>query len=169
MMQWKKLDKRSKYLMGMAKGASEKATCHSRKIGSVIWFPKTDETVVGWNGPPVVEDCSEIAGTEKGKCPRKGATGENLNICPAVHAEIRAILRAKKSVEGCYMYLWCGMPCKDCMKECAEAGIKRIYCLARDFSDHEKRMASEHYNFELSEKIADACGVDVIRIKGVPE
>ena len=53
-------------------------------------------------------------------------SGEGLEHCIAVHAERSALIHAAVkgiSTVGLYMYMTCGISCKDCMVEILEAGI----------------------------------------------
>jgi len=167
---WTEIDKRTQMLLKFAEEASENATCHSRKLGAVV--QSADKGIgIGWNGAPLGADCTDIHGTPPGKCPRKhlkAKTGEMLEICPAVHAEIRALvscLKAGHDTKGATMYCWCGgIPCKECMKEIADAGITRLYCQTEKTDDLKLRDDSIYYNFELSAKIAEHSNIELIEV-----
>lgn len=98
--------------------------CLSRKVGALIVTPDNIPIAMGVNGPPRgIEHCQDA-------CPRK-KDGEKLplSICPAVHAEVNAILacaRTNNATSGCTMYIYPLGPCKDCMAAIINAGIERL-------------------------------------------
>lgn len=73
----------------------------------------------------------------QGKCPRYVEdmgfkSGEGLEWCVAGHAERNAIVNAARkgmpSLEGCHIYMSCGVPCTPCLIEIKNAGITDIIC-----------------------------------------
>jgi dCMP deaminase len=147
--------------MIMAKASATNSTCRSRHIGAILVTMGFKDILYGWNGPPTdVQACI--------KCPRRevGAkSGERMDLCPAVHAERRPLLMAAKNgcpTEGSTLYAWCGLPCKDCMVELIQAGVKRIVCLD---DDKFNRKTPTSYNFELSAKLAKEAGIEVTMMK----
>jgi len=150
--------------------------CLSRKIGTVL---VRDNRIIatGYNGPPSgIPHCDyrNDFGIYTNKnfadsCPRQRMgykSGEGLQFCPAIHAEINPILQAAKShvsTVGATLYCYCGTPCINCAKEIVQAGIKRVVCLGKSGSSlinkdndgpHKKK-----YNFSLSEKLFELAGV----------
>lgn len=131
--------------------------CLSRGIGAVL-VDKNDIIIGagnnGWNDK--YHGCSN-----EGKCPRKVKgfkSGEGLEICPAIHAEVNAILSAAKDqafLLGSSLYCWCGCPCKWCAGIIVNAGIKKVYC----FDD---RSVGSISVIDLGEKILEECGVEII-------
>lgn len=142
----------------------ERATCTKRKVGAVLLqkFPLFYRLTEGWNGPP--DEFKEYCEP----CPRaESPSGVDMDLCPAIHAEIRAVLNACKernNVEGSILFMTCGLPCKDCMKELIIAGVKQIvspYPLiieAREdgFED------GDTYNFNLAYELMMAAGIEYI-------
>lgn len=72
-----------------------------------------------------------------GKCPRYVKTmgcksGQCLEWCVAGHAERNAIVNAARKgmppLEGCSIYMTCGVPCTPCLIEIKNAGITEIVC-----------------------------------------
>jgi dCMP deaminase len=165
--------------MGMSK-------CLSRKIGAIL---VKDNRVIatGYNGPPSgVPHCDyraiDVAHRTAPytdhfvaeECPRRRLgipSGEGLEICPAVHAEINPIMQAARmgiSTNGATLYCYCGTPCINCAKEIIQSSIKRVVCLARsgdidwdtpikDGDNPEKK----EYNFPLSQKLFELAGVEL--------
>jgi dCMP deaminase len=138
------------YFRDIALDVSERSKCMSRKIGAVI--AKKDIIIsTGYNGPPRgMPHCDErhlydinlradllslgpVPESRLNECPRYllgASSGELLEMCPAVHAEVNAILNAGRfgiSCEGATMYLTCGVPCKNCLAAIINSGIKTVW------------------------------------------
>ncbi len=112
-----------------------KARCLSRQLGTCI-VTTSGTIIIGYNGTPVdVPTCEE----RYGKCPRENSkSGEDLHLCPAIHAEVKPILTASRKmigVEGGTLYCSFGIPCKDCMKSIMGAGISTIVVTRMTYYD----------------------------------
>ena len=145
-------NEQDKKMYSLCVEVSKKSKCLSRKIGAVI---TKDDIVIstGYNGPPkgvvhcddkeyrkflvnkMIEDDSPAMITypdKPKKCPRRHngfISGEGLEYCKSVHAEVNAILFAINkgvSVEGGTLYLNWITPCIECSKIIINAGIKEI-------------------------------------------
>jgi len=60
------------------------------------------------------------------RCPRKMLGLTNLEECPAVHAEMNALLacaRTNNSTKDCTVYLYPMGPCKNCAAMMIQAGV----------------------------------------------
>lgn len=109
------------YFMELAKTASTRSSCLSRKVGAVL---VKDYRVIsmGYNGPVSgLPHCDE--------CYRK--SGQNLYLCKATHAEENAIIQ-------CALYgpstinstLYCTLqPCFHCAKLIVQSKIKQVIFL----------------------------------------
>lgn len=124
------------YFLRLADTAALQSPCHSRQIGAVLARQK-DIIAIGYNGPPRgAQHCYE-------KCPRKVAgyaSGEGLNLCPATHAEINAIINAARNGVSTnhstiYMSSDCPIPCKNCIASLINAGIEEIVVSKLDHYD----------------------------------
>ena len=82
-----------------------------------------------------------------GKCPRyvkeMGCkSGQCLEWCVAGHAERNAIVNAARKgmppLEGCSIYMTCGVPCTPCLIEIKNAGITEIVCTEIAFYDFDR-------------------------------
>jgi len=82
-----------------------------------------------------------------GKCPRyvkeMGCkSGQCLEWCVAGHAERNAIVNAARKgmppLEGCSIYMTCGVPCTPCLIEIKNAGITEIVCTDIAFYDFDR-------------------------------
>lgn len=142
---------RIEYFRAVAHIVKERSKCLSRKIGAVI---ANGDTIIstGYNGPPrgmahcdkrhlydsKLKACYDLVGfdyltREVTECPRRilgYQSGEGLDLCPAVHAEVNAIINAGRngvSCVGASMYLTCEIPCKNCLIAIVNAGIEKVY------------------------------------------
>jgi len=94
-----------------------------------------------------------------GQCPRrllKCPSGEQLHLCSCAHAERNAIANAAlggRSVRGCTMYCWCGVPCHECSTVIINSGISRVVCLReeKDYSPSSRALFSLSGLVELVE------------------
>ncbi len=111
------------YFLGIAKAVSKRADCSRRRIGAVI--VKNNRIVAtGYNGAPAGQP-----GCLDGFCPRAQLEVEpysSYDNCIAVHAEANAIIYADRDkCEGATIYIT-DMPCHECTKLIAGAGIRKI-------------------------------------------
>jgi len=129
-----------KYFYSICQAVASKSPCMSRKIGAIL---VRDNSIIstGYNGPPRgVVHCGEkrnlvdglTAMTNPSRCPRKSfgyKSGEGLSICPAVHAEMNAVIDAARkgaSTIGTTLYMNCVICCKQCMGILMNAGVREI-------------------------------------------
>ena len=145
------LERWDKYFLAFCKTAASNSRCLSRQIGAVI---VRDKSVVstGYNGPPRgVQQCASrwkkqvshfcldhndhftFSGEPKllqEKCPRRilgYKSGGGLELCPAAHAEVDAILFSQGDIRSSTLYCnFSEIPCRECAKLIVNAGIKRI-------------------------------------------
>jgi len=151
-----------KYFYDMAHVVASNSKCLSRKIGAVLVKNKV-VIATGYNGPPRgiphcnkrqnFDDllCAEFisSGEPLPKpseafpvCPRLllgYASGEGLHLCPATHAEVNCIAHAAMlgiDTSGAFMYLTCGIPCKNCLAVLINANIDTVVCTSLDYYDN---------------------------------
>ena len=114
-----------------AKNYAKNSRCEKRPLGCALILQ--DGTIIGGtNGPPYPL-------TKCNPCPRTNvASATKLEMCKAVHAERQTLLKcafyglnARKST----LYLYTGVPCKDCLLELIQAGVKEIVCQNDTFYD----------------------------------
>lgn len=126
---------KNEYYMEIAKAVSMRSTCLRRRYGAVI--VKDDEIIsTGYNGAPRGEqNCSDA-----GVCYRMQNDiphGERYEACRSVHAEMNAIISAKRSeMIGATLYLYGydvvddkeikAIPCDICARLIKNAGIERV-------------------------------------------
>lgn len=117
------------YYMEIAKAVSRRSTCLRRQYGAVL--VNNDEIIgTGYNGSPRGKtNCCDI-----GKCQRGGRAHNDgdYRSCPAVHAEMNALLSvARHDAKGAVLYLYGGEdglsinaePCPVCKRLLMNAGI----------------------------------------------
>lgn len=138
----------TQYFMSIARQASERSKCLSRKFGAVIVKNKCVVSM-GYNGPARgTKHCSERlyglpAGIlpDKNICPRRLAgfpSGKGLEFCTAGHAERNAIAQSAMngiSTLGSELYTWSPLPCKECAISIINAGIKKVYYIENDYDE----------------------------------
>ena len=171
-MQWSNQKDKDNYYLSICDNIAKFCKCHSRKIGCV--FVKDEIIVPAYNGPPRGIPHCEIRAKDilermektflksaytdaknlfdSGvKCPRKllgYPSGKGLEICIAGHSERNALLNcARKGISTLdgTLYMNCTFPCKDCMIEIIQAGIKEIIYIEEE----------KYYDYELSKWLAD--------------
>lgn len=113
------------YFLNLAKATAQRSTCPSRKVGSVIVNPETNQIIsMGYNGAPRgTSHCGEECATRE--------SGKSWRKCRAVHAELNAIISAAMngvSTNGATMYLTT-TPCVFCSRTLINAGIKKVIAL----------------------------------------
>jgi dCMP deaminase len=136
------------YFLKMAEITALRSACLSNQKGCVL---VKDNRVLGtgYNGPPAdilhceyrndtgdyphiikINSANNTSLIQNLKCPRQRMgfkSGEGLDECPAVHAEVNAILLARTDTRGAVLY--CSfdyIPCRECSKIILNAGIKKI-------------------------------------------
>ncbi len=140
-----------KNIRALLEKASQQSTCHFIHLGVVIETPQS-EYVLGWNGPPV------RVGTHT-KCLVGEFTAKNLLLCPAVHAEVRAICRAAEAgiaIAGSTLYLSQWFCCTPCAVAIIEAGISKLV-LTEKFN----YVKDDCYNHRLAEKLLKKARVTI--------
>jgi len=123
-----------KEYMKQAKEAAKRSTCSNKQLGCILMTHPIANNIYsfeGWNGPPdILEECITCKKSEHG--------WKDAHKCPAVHAERRALLRVAANgicTKGSILYSYMGIPCKDCLLELIEAGVKEIVVLRETYYD----------------------------------
>ena len=120
------------YFMNIAELAKTRSTCIRRQVGAVLVNDKHQIISTGYNGVPRgVVHCTRETCTKLYE-----NSGEKNELCPAVHAELNAILQAATagiSSEGTTLYSTT-RPCGNCTMAIINAGIKRVVFI-EDYTD----------------------------------
>ena len=128
----------------VAVAASKRSRCDRAKVGAVIVAADGRVAATGYNGPPA--DWAPATGTCSNWCKRNDWSGEqDFSNCPAVHAELNALLYCDRDqARGGTLYVT-KSPCMGCCKAIAAAGIKRVvWPVAGRREDEERgRVAAE--------------------------
>ena len=109
------------YFLGIAQAASTRGTCIRRRVGCILVNKKHKVIGTGYNGnQSKAEHCITN--------PCAGATfasGQGLDLCEAIHAEVNAVLRCKNPFKIYTAYITCS-PCISCVKLLLATSCKRI-------------------------------------------
>lgn len=139
--------------------------CLSRQIGAIL---VRDKVVIctGFNGPP-----RGVPHCEGPTCPRQVkhyASGEGLHLCPAAHAERNAIVQAARLgivTKDVTLYLNTNVPCKDCLIEIINAGIREVVCTEMKHYDLKTGFILEHSDLKVRVYDFDFGPGPIIRIE----
>lgn len=135
-------DKRWMHLAGHFSSWSR---CASRNIGAILVGPKNTLVSIGYNGAPRGSSLCQ----NPPQCPRRVLgfkSGEGREYCPAIHAEVNAIINAARigtSTVGTTMYAYCCLPCINCMGSIINAGITRLVCFDEIYDQMSVRLLAE--------------------------
>jgi len=153
------------YFMEITKIVAKRSTCVRRHVGAIL-VKDNHIIATGYNGAPRNTDhCTEKT------CRRKySKSGEDLDKCIAVHAEINVIIQCALSStnpEGSILYCL-DFPCLMCMKALINAKIKEIVYLNNYNHFHEKlydQIIIRKYDnkdivdYDVLKQIKDYCGI----------
>jgi len=116
------------YFLQIAKTVAQRSTCPRRQVGCVLVDSKNHIVATGYNGVPTgFTHCIDT--------PCLGAsypTGEGLEFCEAIHAEVNAFLQLR-SDDALTAYMTV-TPCFTCGKMFANSNVKKIIAL-EDYVD----------------------------------
>jgi len=166
-----------KYFYEICLAVAKNSKCHSRQIGTIL---VRDKSIIstGYNGPAKnIPTCdtryrndyyvrnklivyydnsvSKVNLYPHNLCPRQALgykSGEGLDICVAVHAEVNCLLTAAKngiSTKDTIMYLTVCIPCKDCLAKCINAGISEIVVTTLSFYDPISKYIVNNSNIKI--------------------
>ena len=114
-----------RYFMSIAKCVAERSTCLRHKIGAVLVYNKRI-VATGYNGAPtgMIHCCTTGCLRDKLNIP----SGEQAQVCRAVHAEQNAILQAVGAGASLVAAsLYCTHhPCIICAKLLTQVGVSMI-------------------------------------------
>lgn len=107
------------YFMSITKAVALRSPCLSRQVGCVLVDDHDHILSTGYNGPASkVSHCTVCNRTEPGR---------NLYECPAVHAEMNALLQCKDVDKVKIIYLTVS-PCQICLRMLANTPAHFIRC-----------------------------------------
>ena len=145
---------KNEYFMSLALLAAQRASCPRRKVGCVLVDNNNFVVSTGYNGPAVgVQNCTDV--------PCGGqhhASGQGLNTCVAVHAEINAFEQAGNRLNTVVeMYLTCGPCCPLCTEQ-----FLKLYSEGK-FSSLQRIYYFDVYPSDTAEKF-EALGIELIHL-----
>lgn len=137
------------YFLNLAQAVSMKSKDPSSKVGAVIVDRDNRIVSTGYNGM--------VAGADESKLTWDRPMKYHL----VVHAELNAVLYARRDVQGCRVYITHG-PCENCLKHMLQAQIVEIYygdvSIMRDRSTPEQK--------EAIKRLIEATGAVVQNLNG---
>lgn len=117
------------YFIDIAYAVGKRSTCLRRHVGAIAVLGKRILST-GYNGAPSgLPHCAET-GCLRAK--QNTPSGERLDLCRGVHAEMNALLQGAKHgtrMEGATLYVT-EVPCNLCSKAIINAGIVRVVAIA---------------------------------------
>lgn len=107
----------NEYYMELAYTAAKRSKDPNTQVGACIIDPKDHRVIsLGYNGFPYGCSDNEFPWTKD---------GEETKALYVVHAELNAIISAKRDLTGCVLFVT-HSPCNECMKAIIQSGIGRI-------------------------------------------
>lgn len=126
------------YYLNIAREVASRGTCARRTVGCVLVDFRGRTLSTGYNGPPSGSpNCTDV--------PCAGATapsGQGLDLCEAVHAEMNALLTCHdtQKIWTCYVT---HSPCVTCVKLLLNTSCNRVVFSERYAHDDEARRRFE--------------------------
>ena len=122
----------------------------STKVGAVV-FKNKRFISAGFNGfPKKIKDLPERL------------SDRDLKLKIVIHAELNAILFAKRSLKGCSIAVYPFMPCSSCSSIIIQKGIKRV--IAPE-NDNERWKVS----FDITKWMLEEAGVELLLVPKIIE
>lgn len=109
-------------MISVLRELESKSTCLSRRVGCLILSSDGSVLSKGYNNHYKGISCKDT-----GLCLRSGSkSGENLDKCKIVHAEIDAIEKCY-NIEKAHTIIITASPCINCIAELLKTNIKNIH------------------------------------------
>ena len=113
---------KQEWFMKIAQVVSERGTCTRRRVGCVVVDIFNNITATGYNGPARgLPHC-----IDKPCMGASASSGEHLDLCEAIHAEVNAISQCKDIHQVAEIYCTTA-PCVSCTKVLLNTGALRIF------------------------------------------
>lgn len=111
------------YFFNIAETVASRSTCCRRKVGAVAVDGSNRVIGTGYNGAPSgFENCTpDTCIRTKTGIP----SGEMLDMCRAVHAEVNLVLTCADRLKGGTVYCTT-QPCINCLKMLISSNVKKI-------------------------------------------
>ncbi len=148
---------RDEYFINIAEQVAKKSKDPSTQTGCVLVDSKNRPISFGYNG--FIGGCDET----------KMSTERPMKYHLVIHAEMNAILFAKRDLENCMLYSLYA-PCENCLKHCIQAGIKKIIyknsVVESKVNGHEKSMTDSLTNEAVTRLLLSCPHIDCHSISG---
>ena len=111
------------YFFDIAKTVATHSPCLRRQVGAVAVNQQSRIIGTGYNGPP-----SKFPHCDTHQCYRlenRIPSGQQLDMCFAVHAEANLVVQLGCQLQGCTVYVT-HQPCSNCAKLLLAAGVVQI-------------------------------------------
>ena len=131
---------KDEYFMDMALLVSERSTCLRRKVGAVLINKRKHVLATGYNGVASGQPhCLDIPCIGA-----NAASGTDLDLCEAVHAEQNALLQCRNvfEIDTCYVTV---SPCMTCTKLLLNTSCQTII-FEEDYVDQKARLLWERHD-----------------------
>lgn len=131
---------KNEYFMDMALLVSERSTCLRRKVGAVLINKRKHVLATGYNGVASGQPhCLDIPCIGA-----NSASGTDLDLCEAVHAEQNALLQCRNvfEIDTCYVTV---SPCMTCTKLLLNTSCQTII-FEEDYVDQKARLLWERHD-----------------------
>ena len=150
--------------MGVAGLVAQRSRC-GRKVGAVIISQDGRVVGTGYNGPPAGYPTPAYGGATSssscsGYCERlQGPRRSDYGDCPALHAELNALLYSDATVRRGGTIFITTAPCLGCAKAIANSGLSRVVW---NFAPEK-----EHRSPAESRDFLEYCGLmtEILRLK----
>jgi dCMP deaminase len=119
-----------KYFLNIAEVVAQRGTCVRRKVGCVLVDSNNHIVATGYNGvakkfPHCIDQPCEGADYP---------SGEGLDKCEAIHAELNAFLQLRSDDTSLSMYTTT-TPCRECTKVICNSRVKRVVSISQYSQD----------------------------------
>ena len=119
-----------KYFLNIAEVVAQRGTCVRRKVGCVLVDSNNHIVATGYNGvakkfPHCIDQPCEGADYP---------SGEGLDKCEAIHAELNAFLQLRSDDTSLSMYTTT-TPCRECTRVICNSHVKRVVSISQYSQD----------------------------------
>jgi len=145
------------YFINIADQVAKKSKDPSTKTGCVIVDAKNRPVSFGYNG--FTSGCNE----------EKMSNERPIKYHLVIHAEMNAILFAKRDLENCVLYSLYA-PCENCLKHIIQSGVRKIIyknsVVESKANNNKKSMSNEITNEAITRLLLSKPEVDCYNISG---
>ena len=133
-----------KYFLDIAAVVAKRGTCVRRRVGCVLVDSNNHIVATGYNGVPKNFPHCIDQPCEGSKYP----SGEGLDKCEAIHAELNAFLQLRSNDDFLVMYTTT-TPCKGCARVICNSHVKRVVSTSQYSQDTLSMFAQAKIKLEI--------------------